>query len=329
MKGMVEKLARGAARLAFWRRPVEASPQVAAPPAAVGLSPAEITAGPTPAAIVAPAQPAPLDPHELVEMLELSDSIAPSAQDAMLFGDDTPKEAVQHALASSEVAHANAVVADSPVVETGPPEFESEIAQADIAQAEARQTDTAQPGTTSVAAVHVSTDAAPEEHPVSQKPRLDSRLLGILLKKRVWIPGVSVAMLAVMASLSFMLMQSKQATHELQAELASARKQLKQAPIQPEVAPPVLVAHQDGAPHQPEPADIPAEAVAREQATPQAVSHPEPAPLPAPAVISVASASQPSAPRRNIAMDCDISDKASVGKNLRSCIEAFNQATAR
>ncbi|MBT9590204.1 MAG: hypothetical protein IV089_04755 [Thiobacillus sp.] len=323
MRGIVEKLARGAARLAFWRRPVEASPQVAAPPAAVGPSPAEITAGPTPAAIVAPAQPAPLDPHELVEMLELSDPIAPSAQDAMLFDDDTPEEAVQHALASSEVAHANAVV------ETGQPEFESETAQVDIAQAEANQTDTAQPGTTSVAAVHVSTDAAPEAHPASQNPGLVSRLLGILSKKRVWIPGVSVAMLAVMASLSFMLMQSKQATQELQTELASARKQLRQAPIQPEVAPPVLVAHQDVAPHQSEPADISAEAVAREEATPQAVSHPEPAPLPAPAVISVASASQPPAPRRNIAMDCDISDKASVGKNLRNCIEAFNQATAR
>lgn len=279
MRGTVEKLARGAARLAFWRKPVEASPE-------------------------ASMAPAPLDPHEWGEMLELSGPIAPSAQDAMRFGDDIP-------------------------VEMGPPGFESEMAQADIAQAEAHQIDTAQPGTTSVAAAHASTDAAPEAHPVSQKPGQVSRLLGILSRKRVWIPGVSVAMLAGMASLSFMLMQSKQATHELQAELASARKQLKQAPIQTEVAPPVLVAYQDGVPHQSEPADIPAEAVAREETPPQAVSHPEPAPLPISAVISVASASQAPAPRRNIAMNCDISDKASVAKNLKDCIEAFNQATAR
>jgi len=150
-------------------------------------------------------------------------------------------------------------------------------------------------------------DASPADPDDTPKVSLKTRLLGALTQKWIWIPSVSVAMLAVVGTLSFMLMQSKQAAHELQAELASAKKQLKQAPIKPQVIPPVLVAHQNTAPHQSEPAN----------------------PLTGTGAYAESASYSAAAPGDNEALDCDISDKASVAKNLKKCIEAFNQATAR
>ena len=80
-------------------------------------------------------------------------------------------------------------------------------------------------------------------------------------------------------------------------------------PIKPQVIPPLLVVHQDVAPH----------GVDHAAASLQAVSHEE--------ASSQAAAGSSSSPNADI--HCDISDKVSVGKNLRNCIEAFNQATAR
>jgi len=252
---------------------------------------------------VAPAAPADMlfgddTPQAAEEMLELSDSVAPAAHADMLFGDDTPEELVQ-ALAGSEVAQAPPVVADSLAAEMDALETaQAQDPLADVPQFEAAAV-TAPP----------SAEVAAEEGDEPHKPKLASRLLGIITKKWVWIPSVSVAMLAVMGTLSFMLMQSKQATHELQAELANAKKQLKQVPIKPQVIPPLLVAHQDVTPHGADPEAAPPKAVSHEEAPPQAAAG--------------------SSPSVNADMDCDISDKASVGKNLRNCIEAFNQATAR
>lgn len=337
MGGIIVKLARGTAWLAFWRKPVEASPDAVAPVAAsTSIAPAAVdapkpswfarvkqklrrgeapivsapAAAPvlagvaTPAAAVAtPAAPPvvappPLVPQALEEMLELSDPVAPAAPADMLFGDDTPEERVQ-ALASSEVVQATPVVADSLAAEMDAPE---------TAQAQDPLAGLPQPKAAVVTAPP-SAEAAAAEGDEPHKPKLVSRLLGILSKKRVWIPSVSVAMLAVMGTLSFMLMQSKQATHELQAELANAKKQLKQVPVKPQVVPPLLVAHQDVAPHDVDPA----------AASPQAVSHEE----------ASQQAAAGSSSSQNVDIDCDISDKVSVGKNLRNCIEAFNQATAR
>lgn len=332
---MVEKLTRGTARLAFWRKPVEASPDAAAPAAASasiaptaadvpkpswfarlkqklqrGKEPAApaptavpaqaLVATPAPPPVEAPPPP-PLVPQQLEEMLELSDPVAPSAHDDMLFGDDTPEQQMQ-ALARSEVAQVNPIVADSLAAEIGSLQSEPEPASADIAQAETAQAEAPQ-------ANLPQPKAAPEEGDESHKPQLVSRLLGTLSKKWVWIPSVSVAMLTVMGTLSFMLMQSKQTTHELQTELATAKKQLKQVPIKPEMVPPLLVAHQNVAPHD----------VNRAAALTKNVSHAEASPQ----------ASAGNSPSPNVDMDCDISDKASVAQNLKNCIEAFNQATAR
>ena len=80
-------------------------------------------------------------------------------------------------------------------------------------------------------------------------------------------------------------------------------------PIKPQVIPPLLVVHQD----------VVSYGVDSAAASLQAVSHEE--------ASSQAAAGSSSSPNADI--HCDISDKVSVGKNLRNCIEAFNQATAR
>ena len=398
MGGIVAKLARGTARLAFWRKPDEASPDAAVPvatrasiapptddspkpslfarlkqklrrgeepaapapePAAARASIAPPTANapkpslfarlkqklqrseesatpasvavPVQAVVATPAQPpveAPppppplLVPQQLEEMLELSDPVAPSAHDDMLFGDNTPEAEIQ-ALGSSEVAPTSPVVADNLAAEMDAPELEpepeetadiaqAEIAPAETAQAQAPQANAPQPAAPPKAAAVTappSAEATLEEGDEPHKPKLVSRLLGTLTKKWVWIPSVSVAMLAVMGTLSFMLMQSKQATHELQAELANAKKQLKQVPVKPQVVPPLLVAHKDVTPHGVNAAAASPNDAPYDEASPQAAAD--------------------SSPSLNMDMDCDISDKASVAKNLRNCIEAFNQATAR
>lgn len=357
MKGWVEKLARDATRLAFWRKPVEAGSEAAAssaPAAAsnsataatpdsvpkaswfarlkqklrrhkeqpapatavepaqdvVETTPTEADASPAPPPIEAPPPPPPLKPQELEEMLELSDSVAQPIRDDQLFGDDTPEEAIPYSHATAESVHS-----DEAAAEAAPAEFaQSDIAQTDAAHAEAEPANSAstKPSQTKASpTTPPSVEATPAENSENPKTKLVRRLLGILSKKWVLIPSVSVAMLAIMGTLSFMLMQSKQATYELQAELASAKKQLKQFPLKPEVAPPVRMAHQDVSPHDVDHAQSSPETAAHDQTSPQAAAGSPPTPYP------------------NIDMDCDVSDKASVAKNLKNCIEAFNQATAR
>ncbi|MDP1862466.1 MAG: hypothetical protein Q8K52_00990 [Thiobacillus sp.] len=384
MGGIVEKLARGTARLAFWRKPDEASPDTAAPAAASASNTAPTADAPkpswfahlkqklqrgeesaaaapepsaasvsntaptadapkpswfarlkqklrrsaesaAPASVAVPVQavittPAPppveapppppslLVPQQLEEMLELSDPVAPPAHADMLFGGDTPEAEIQ--------ALDTPVVADSLAAEMGSPELEPEsVETADIAQADRAQDPLAElpqakaTPKNSAATAPPSAEATLEEGDEPDKPQLLSRLLGTLSKKWVWIPSVSVAMLAVMGTLSFMLIQSKQATHELQAELANAKKQLKQVPVKPQVVPPLLVAHKDVTPHGVNAAAASPNDAPYDEASPQAAAD--------------------SSPSLNMDMDCDISDKASVAKNLRNCIEAYNQATAR
>lgn len=356
MGGIVAKLARGTARLAFWRKPDEtssdaaalatastliASPTADAPksswftrlkqklrrveesaaPTSVAASVQAVVDTPAPTSVEASPRP-PLVPQELEEMLELSDPVALSVPVDMLFGDDTLEAEIQ-VLGSSEVALASPVIVDSLAAKMGSPELEPEpeetadIAQAEIvpaetAQAQAPQANVPQPAVTPKAATVTappSIESTLEEGDEPDKPKLASHLLDTLTKKWVWIPSVSMAMLAVIGTLSFMLMQSKQTTYELQAELTTAKKQLKQVPIKPQVVPPLLVAHQDVAPHGVNPVAEPANAVSHEEASSQATAGSSPSPTGD--------------------IDCDISDKASVGKNLRNCIEAFNQTTAR
>lgn len=136
----------------------------------------------------------------------------------------------------------------------------------------------------------------------------DPSPIGLLGKRRVWIVGGSLMLLGVMGSLAYMLMQSSNEKARLQAELSAAKQALKHADAKPAVAviPPLL----------PTPVPSPEAAHAEPHAEPRA--EPDPAP------VYLASAPSKRVP---VQMDCELSDKASVGLNLKKCIEAFNQAT--
>lgn len=144
----------------------------------------------------------------------------------------------------------------------------------------------------------------------SRRPNLKGlglRLIGIVGKKRVWIPGVSLALLGVVGSLAFMLVQSSSEKAKLEADLSAAKQALKQAAVKPGVAaiPPLLAAPVPPVDAQPAPAETPAA-------------------QPAAATLYVAQASTKGDP---VQMGCDVSDKASVSLTLKNCIAAFNQAT--
>jgi len=136
-------------------------------------------------------------------------------------------------------------------------------------------------------------EEAEEEAP---KPARFKRLLALLSKKWVWIPSVSVVVLALMGGVAFMLLNAAQEKAKLQAELQQAQKKIaQQAAVVKQVA-------------------------AAKQAAAIELS-PEKAAQPAPAMIGAANPD--SKPGVN-AGDCLVTSKESVAASLKGCIESFN-----
>lgn len=288
MNRFAAKLMQGAARLAFWRKPASALP---ADPGSAKSAPAQQDA---------------------------SASVIPPA----------PKlgwlARVKRAFRRKQPATLPLLV--DQIIESGAPN----AGQAESADPEpaADQTQQSAPGSAPVPADIA--DAVPVSRMV--------RVLGLLGNKWVWIPGVSVIVLAIIVTLALMLVQSTQEKDHLQAELAASQKALKTkialkepqpAPARPPEAhaadahPPPQVEKPVPIPinHAEEPGPAPTAstptASTTESVQPPA-AHAEPAPLHA-----VGKAKLPAAADLN----CDVSDKASVTKNLKNCIDAFNKAT--
>lgn len=109
------------------------------------------------------------------------------------------------------------------------------------------------------------------------------RVLATLSKKRVWIPAVSLVLLALMGTLTLMLLQSAQEKKKLQTELLATQKKLEQT-------------------------------VARKAA---AKRHASRATDGATATTAGDSLGEDG--------DCTVHDKESVIRNLKNCIDSFNQ----
>lgn len=119
------------------------------------------------------------------------------------------------------------------------------------------------------------------------------RMLAMLSNKWVWIPGVSVVLLALMGAMGLMLLQSSRQNEQLQAELLTTQKKLEQTGVAKKAA-------------------------VRTKA-------PMLAGVPAFAVIDRAVADS------SLGMDtgdCQVSDKESVTQNLKNCIDSFNRSMA-
>ncbi|HQT71268.1 MAG TPA: hypothetical protein PLE48_12695 [Thiobacillus sp.] len=114
-------------------------------------------------------------------------------------------------------------------------------------------------------------------------------LRAVLTNKWVWVPGISVMLITIIATMMWMLVQSGHDNKQLQLELGATQKKLKLASaakavaIKPVVAPPVV----------------------HEQAG-------------EPAVVAAGSGSGVDAG------SCNVSNKDNVTHNLKNCIDNFN-----
>ena len=115
-----------------------------------------------------------------------------------------------------------------------------------------------------------------------------------LSNKWVWIPSISVVLLALIGALVFMFLQSAQEKAKLQMQLQAAQKKLDQKTV-----------------------------VAKKAS----VSAAAPTPADAPVLATVGSTLAKTSPGANSG-DCLITDKESVSRSLKDCIESFNNAMA-
>ncbi len=121
------------------------------------------------------------------------------------------------------------------------------------------------------------------------------RLFAKLCNKWVWIPAVSVLLLSMIGAVLFIVLHTAQEKEKLQAELQETQKQLKkQAALVKQAAATAAVT------------------VAPKQQAQLAVA-------------SIGKANAESKPGINPG-DCLVTDKESVTKNLKNCIDSFNDA---
>lgn len=300
MKRFVEKFVQGSARLAFWRKPVEVTPdqlQFPDPASDTGIKLSEAESN---AAVDVSVQQvgwlvrlrhALLRPKDrsrkLPEDSNLASSPEQTASTLPLSG--TPIDA-------SETAGGVPLPAGSFL--------------ARLKNTLRRQSKPGQPEVT-VAAEKASAEIVENPTPASEdEPAVDAdvlsvsrigRILALLSNKWVWIPGASVALLAIMVTMALMLLQSRHEKAQLQADLIATQTKLKQA-------------------------SIGKQASARQNISRQAEVQQDMA-WQAGAQVSAGSAAggQTAGDTGN----CDVSNKESVVKNLKNCIDEFNKITAR
>ncbi|MHB1085371.1 MAG: hypothetical protein ACYCZA_11095 [Thiobacillus sp.] len=154
-------------------------------------------------------------------------------------------------------------------------------------------TDASKPGAETDRKTSVPGDARPEDEADAVHMSRMRRVGALLSNKWVWIPTISTVLLAIIVSMQLMLLQSIQEKNQLQTQLSATQKKLEQASIPKQVA--------------------------ARQNTPGQASEP------IHETLGRAADSQSGAD----AGDCVVTDKASVMKNLKNCIDSFNHDTAR
>lgn len=122
------------------------------------------------------------------------------------------------------------------------------------------------------------------------------RVRAVLSNKWVWVPGISITLIAIIATMMWMLLQSGQEKKQLQIELVAAQKKLKQA----SATKPVSVSQ-----------------VTVKHDAPKQAAH-----------VATATDGTPAGTQSGDgAGGCDVSSKANVADNLKNCIESFNATT--
>lgn len=272
----MEKLVHGFARLAFWRKPAATMASAESDPAQLPVASrsthdAEAIAGASAGPAVAPTGWFARIKHTLHGWFRLPNTQtevepAPAAErSAPKRGEPEASEAVAK---PSVLARLKRLFHRKPVLALAEEEADRPPASSRPARAA---------GGSNQAEPVAEEDVAPAN-------RLQ-RLRGVLANKRVWIPTVSVVLLAVMGSMAWLLLQSGQEKQQLQLELQAANKKLKQA------APPKLAAK---------------------------------APAPQPAIQSPSATTNSSPQPGANGGECLISDPKNIAENLKNCIDGFN-----
>jgi hypothetical protein len=273
----MEKLVHGFARLVFWRKPAATMASAESDPAqrpACPLSPrhAEAIAGVSAEPAVAPTGGFARIKHTLHRWLRLPPTQTEAFEPAPAAERSTPKrgepEASEAVAKPSVLARLKRLFQRKPVLALAEEEADRPPASSRPAQAV---------GASNQADPVAEEDAAPAGR--------FQRLGAALANKRVWIPTVSVVLLAVMGAMAGLLLQSGQEKQQLQLELQAANKKLKQAP------PPKLAAK---------------------------------APAPQPAIESPPAPTNGSPQSRANGGECLISDPKNIAENLKNCIDGFN-----
>lgn len=151
-------------------------------------------------------------------------------------------------------------------------------------------------------------EATAEGEEEAPPPSRAKRILLRLCHKWVWIPALSVAVVALVSWVLVIMLHTTQEKERLQAELKAAKKMLEQKKVAAEKPP---------LPVPPPPPPLPV--------TPE-----KPAPKVDPAfqIVGHVPAPQSEETAGVDAGDCLVKDKESVAANLKNCITSFNEAVA-
>ena len=290
MNRLIEKLMHGFARLAFWRKPAASTGEEL-----------ELSASPEPAtarhskrsdAESGAAEDVPVPPAGWFERLKQALIRRPSpAQELPADADQAvapehpsskrgdPRAAVDAVpeLKPSLLARLKSKLRRSPRPE--PLEADADTPQSSLRQPKAT--------TASSQAEPAADEEGAHESPIQ-------RVRAVLSNKRVWIPGISVMLIAIIATMTGMLLQSGQEKKQLQIQLVAAQQKLKQANT---------VKKADLGPGAANPA------ASKRAGNP---------------VVATASVSPAESQSGVGAGECQISNPENVAENLKNCIESFN-----
>ncbi|WP_310446416.1 hypothetical protein [Thiobacillus sp.] len=273
----MEKLVHGFARLAFWRKPAASMASAESDPAQLPAASrsthdAEAIAGVSAESAVAPTGWFDRIKHTFHGWLRLAPTQTEAPEPEPIAERSAPKrgepEASEAVAKPSVLARLKRLFHRKPVLALA----EEEADRPPASSRPARTT-----GASNQAEPVAEEDAAPAGR--------FQRLGAALANKRVWIPTVSVALLAVIGTMAWLLLQSGQEKQQLQLELQAANKKLKQA------APPKLAAK---------------------------------APAPQPAIQSPSATTNGSPQPGANGGECLISDPKNIAENLKNCIDGFN-----
>ena len=228
-------LGHGIARLAFWRKPVETTPESPPPPA----------------------QPESLDPAAARRVrASEAESSAPVDVPVLRVGwfarlkhvlrrrskpvqepSPDPDQTVARSRPSPESVDASAAADDgSPPALSFLARLKNKLRhqpQPEQLQAEALAEE---PGAEKDNKATATSDVDPADDADATRASLMGRVLALLTNQWVWIPGISTVLLASMTTMMLMLLQSTQEKEHLQTKLVAAQKELKQTTIEKQAA---------------------------------------------------------------------------------------------